>query len=232
MKHPEPWTGKGNSADARHFLAAFHNWASQQAGDLNTWDAVGNQWLKDEQKWISAVLNLMGEDAKTWALPHLEELRAGRLPFTGIWANFERDFKSRFMPQDIADMAREAIKKIKQGKMSVAEYQAQFDQYTPQSGWSDNDHRTRFYDRLNEHVKDALSLTDRPICTFTELRSSALALDTRLRQRDSEKKGNPLSSHDTPKKATHSDAMDIDTSRQQPSAIPTKLQRQERNTKQ
>jgi antibiotic biosynthesis monooxygenase (ABM) superfamily enzyme len=66
----------------------------------------------------------------------------------------------RFAPLDTAEAAREVLKKIRQGKQSVAEYMAQFDQYTGQTGWSDADHRQQFYDRLAEVVKDGLALTD------------------------------------------------------------------------
>jgi hypothetical protein len=33
---PKPWDGKSGSAEARHFLAAFHNWAFGQGDSLNT----------------------------------------------------------------------------------------------------------------------------------------------------------------------------------------------------
>ena len=52
------------------------------------------------------------------------------------------------------------MKALKQGKSSVAEYISKFDQYVQQTGWSDADHRTRFYDGLTENIKDALTLTD------------------------------------------------------------------------
>ena len=42
----------------------------------------------------------------------------------------------------------------------MAEYISKFDQYVQQTGWSDADHRTRFYDGLTEGVKDALTFTD------------------------------------------------------------------------
>ena len=32
---PKPWDGKGDSAAARHFLAAFANWASSQKEKMN-----------------------------------------------------------------------------------------------------------------------------------------------------------------------------------------------------
>jgi Retrotransposon gag protein len=157
----------------------------------------------------------MEEDAKTWALPHLESLQKGTAPFSGQWSVFEKEFTARFMPHDVAEAAKEAIKKIKQGKNSVAKYEAEFSQYSPQTGWSQPDLRDRMYDGLSDRVKDALALSDRPIKTYSELSASARIVDERIRQRDSEKKGHPANTSSN-SQARHPDAMDIDASRQQP----------------
>ena len=111
-------------------------------------------------------------------------------------------------------MARDALKKIKQNKMSVAKYQSMFDQYSKQTGWSDNDHRQRFYDGLTDCIKDALLLTNLPIETLEELHKAMQSINQCLRQRDAEKKGgsyNPT----MPGKAHESDAMQVDASHQQ-----------------
>ncbi len=215
VSKPKPWDGKGGSTEARHFLAAFNNWGFGQERAMNTLDPATNTWHREEQKWIQAVINHMEGDARTWALPHLEELlNLRRAPFGGAWATFESEFTKRFIPLDISETARDALKKIRQNKMSVAEYQSMFDQYSKQTGWSDNDHRQRFYDGLTDRIKDALSLTNLPIDTLDELRTAARSIDQRLRQRDAEKKGgsyNPTTSG----KTHESDAMQVDASRQQ-----------------
>ena len=215
VSKPKPWDGKGGSTEARHFLAAFNNWGFGQERAMNSLDPATNTWHREEQKWIQAVLNHMEGDARTWALPYLEELlKLRRAPFGGNWATFESEFTKRFIPLDISETARDALKKIKQSKMSVAEYQSMFDQYSKQTGWSDNDHRQRFYDGLTDRIKDALSLTNLPIETLEELRTAARSIDQRLRQRDAEKKGgsyNPTTSG----KTHESDAMQVDASRQQ-----------------
>ena len=99
VAHPKAWTGKGGSAEARHFLAAYHNWASSQGEGLNNYDRARNLFIVNEKRCISAVLNLMDEDACTWALPYLEELGRGKLPFKGSWPDFEVAFTQQFMPQ-------------------------------------------------------------------------------------------------------------------------------------
>ena len=62
---PKPWDGKGDSAAARHFLAAFANWATSQKEKMNRQTTFG-VWVKIDMDWIQATLNLMEGDARTW----------------------------------------------------------------------------------------------------------------------------------------------------------------------
>jgi hypothetical protein len=84
IPHPKAWDRKGGSAEARHFLAAFHNFASAQGTSLNGLDAMTGMWTSVPGRWIQAALNLMEADARTWALPYLEEIQAGNMPFGGV----------------------------------------------------------------------------------------------------------------------------------------------------
>ena len=212
VARPKAWTGKGGSTEARHFLAAYCNWASSQGEGLNDYDAVRNVFIINEKWWISAVLNLMDKDAHTWALPYLEELGRGKLPFKGDWAEFEATFMQRFMPQDLQEVAHEALKNIKQGKQTVVEYMSKFDQYTMQTGWSDADHRTQYYNSLSDKVKDSMAITDRPIATFEELRKVALIPDQQICQREAKKKGQTFSNMSQGTSSCHPDAMEVDAS--------------------
>ena len=83
IARPAAWDGKGDSAAARHFLAAFSNWAYAQKDQMNVKLANG-QWHRRDMNWIQAVLNLMSGEARTWALPTLEDLRDGRDPYRGV----------------------------------------------------------------------------------------------------------------------------------------------------
>ena len=145
--------------------------------------------MRNHVKWITAILNLMEDEAQTWALPYLEDLLQGGSPFTGDYDNFVATFNKHFAPHDSVKTARDVLKHIKQGKNSVVEYQARFDQFTSQTGWSDADHHTRFYDGLSEAIKDSLAITDRPIGTLTELKKAAQVSDQRMRQQLAEKMG-------------------------------------------
>ncbi len=209
---PLQWDGKQGSTEARHFLAAFTNWAGGSEGAMNTWDAGNNRWNKDEPKWIRAILNLMVDDARTWALPYLEKIGTVNPPFAGSWVDFKTAFEKHFMPLSTTQTARDALKAIRQGSRSVAEYMSKFDQYTSQTGWSADDHRQRFYDGLSDRIKDALPLTAMAVATFDELRSAAQTLDQRMRQRDAEKKGGKGATYHT---TTHDpDAMQVDATKQ------------------
>jgi hypothetical protein len=105
VTRPKAWDGKSGSVEARHFLAAFHNWAFGQGDTLNTWIPAANHHQRHNGKWIQAVLNLMEGDARTWALPHLEIIKTGAIPFNTDWTQFKREFDKRFIPLDIAEAA-------------------------------------------------------------------------------------------------------------------------------
>ena len=40
VSKPKAWNGKGGSMEARHFLAAFYNYAQNEGETLNDWDAA------------------------------------------------------------------------------------------------------------------------------------------------------------------------------------------------
>jgi hypothetical protein len=108
---PKAWDGKGGSAEARHFLAAFHNFASAQGTSLNVLDTTTGMWTSVPGCWIQAALNLMEADTRTWALPYLEEIQAGNMPFGGVWQTFLDHFTRRFAPLNTEDSARDALKR-------------------------------------------------------------------------------------------------------------------------
>jgi hypothetical protein len=219
VPQPKAWDSKGGSVEARHFLTAFYNYGSSLGESMNSYDELMGLWHPNHRHWIQTALNLMEGDARTWALPYLEDVSHGNTPFRADWALFTDVFLKRFAPLDSSESARAALKAIKQGKGSVVEYIANFDQYTLQTGWSDADHRQCFYDGLNEKVKDYLAISNKPSASFVDCRKVVQDIDQRLRQREGEKKGH--SSTPTQQSSAgpskHPDAMDIDASRQEAS---------------
>ena len=99
------WNGKGGSVEARHFLAAFANYAGNEGDTLNDWDAINSRWIQNDERWIAAALNLMEDEARTWALPYLELLAQGLLAFQGDYSHFIQAFLKRFAPLDTTEAA-------------------------------------------------------------------------------------------------------------------------------
>ena len=100
--------------EARHFLAAFFNYTQNEGDTLNDWDTAINDWQQNDDKWIAAILNLMEDKARTWALPYLETIASGRNPFSGLYWLFMEAFTKQFAPLDTTEAVREALKSIKQ----------------------------------------------------------------------------------------------------------------------
>ena len=185
---PKPWDGKGDSAVAQHFLAAFANWATSQKEKMNQQTTFGI-WVKTDIDWIQAALNLMEGDAHTWCLPALEKLRQDEKPYDSRWSKFEDEFTKRFIPQDPGEATREALKCLYQGKHSVAEYKAKFEEHSSLMGGSKADLRSCFYDELSDSIKDALAISDCSTEAYESLVDAAQVLDICLRQCQAEKKG-------------------------------------------
>ena len=49
VARPKAWSGKGGSVEARHFLAAFANYAGNEGDTLNDWDPVSSRWLQNDE---------------------------------------------------------------------------------------------------------------------------------------------------------------------------------------
>ena len=62
-------------------------------------------WIQNDERWIAAVLNLMEEEARTWALPYLELLAQGLLAFQGDYSYFVQAFLKRFTSLDTTEAA-------------------------------------------------------------------------------------------------------------------------------
>jgi hypothetical protein len=136
------------------------------------------------------------------------------MPFAGLWATFVDHFSHQFAPLDTADAVRDALKKVRQKNGTVAEYTSLFDQYSAQTGWSLVDLRQRYYDGLNDCVKDRLSEIPTPPADLADLQAAVQNIDQHWQQREAEKKGGTITI--SPSQGTTSDpnAMQVDATRQ------------------
>ena len=95
VARPKPWNGKGGSVEAQHFLAAFSNYVGNEGDTLNDWEPLMNSWILNDERWIAAVLNLMEDEAYTWALPHPESLARRGVAFSNHYQYFVNAFTKR-----------------------------------------------------------------------------------------------------------------------------------------
>ena len=129
----------------------------------------------------------MQDDAALWATPAIEELTTGNTPFEGSWTQLRQQFKARFETVDEAVDAKECLRILWQGSLTIPEYTACFKELANHTGYSMPDLRDRFYEHLSTTIKDELVHTARPIGTLEELIIATTDIDLRIRQRCAER---------------------------------------------
>lgn len=209
VTRPTAFDGEGDGSEARFFLAAFANWA-QASGRILNRSAANGQWVKDEQKWIAAALNLLSDKARSWALPSLEKVAKGQQAYSS-WSDFEDAFRKRFEPVDVLRAAQVAIKALRQGAGSVEAYKAKFDEHAPRCQYPDNVLAEIFYHALTDRVKDVMLGITHDKQVLDSVSKAALEAGERIRQRDGEKRygGSTLDKG----KSSAGEPMEIDASR-------------------
>ncbi|EJF55521.1 hypothetical protein DICSQDRAFT_17170, partial [Dichomitus squalens LYAD-421 SS1] len=185
VQKPSPFKGK-QGGEARRFLAAFTLWAMSQGSTLNHVDAMGNTISACNDQWIWAVLSFMQDSAALWATPAIEEITQGTTPFKGLWTEFRTQFKARFETVDEAVDAKERLRTLWQGSMTVPEYTARFNELSTCTGYSKADLRDRFYEHPADSIKDELVHTARPIASLEDLITVPSNIDIHVRQRHAE----------------------------------------------
>lgn len=222
---PTPFNGKCSGAEAQHFLAAFSNWAMSTGKLLNDRDTLSGKIIANDEKWIQSVLNFLTDDARSWALSHLEKIANGEVPFR-CYLDFMAAFRKRFKPVDGQMTARDIIKHLKQNTLLVAQYKAKFNEQSPRTNWSDSDLREQFYDNLSSRIKDMMVYMDDDIFSLNGCYKVALRINTRIWAREAEKAGKlvtsmNLTNRHTATPAADSNAMDIDATRMQSTVTKT-----------
>lgn len=223
----KPATFNGTrGADARRFIAAFTIWAESLGREMQEKDASGN-WVLCHSKFIRSAMSFLTDDAAIWATPHMESIANQVIPFDNDWRKFVVAFKLRFESVDESVDAKEALRALWQGRLTVAEYAAKFKEHAGRTGYSEADLHDRFYEHLSTEVKDALVHTEKPIATLADLEKVAVQVDYRIRQRKAEKAREqgrsttapkvhapvPSMPHISPFVAKDPNAMDIDATR-------------------
>jgi hypothetical protein len=129
------------------------------------------------QKWITACLVYLQEDAAIWAMPALEKLCKGQDPYSSDWQKFKEVFKLHFETTDELHDAPEYIKVLFRGTSTLAEYKAKFKEYKDRTGFSDTDLREHFYNYLALSIKDLLSNTEHAKEMYDKLVATCMVRD-------------------------------------------------------
>jgi len=215
VARPEPF--KTGAADCRRFIHAFTAWALEEGRPLNV-DRV-----RADKVWINSALSYMQGEAATWASQYLQAIQlhtensANKWPFDGgDWTKFLEALRLRFQATNDADAAQRELTTITQGKKTVAEYAARFQQVASRTGYSDADLMSRFKANLCDNSKVWLS-----VATF---RNKPKDLDTLIAiatECDADMRNVKSDTRSAPTAAVDPNAMEIDATRTQATRRPS-----------
>lgn len=162
----------------------------------------------------------MNGSAATWAGPYLQQIEAHTrdpkkdFPFESSWPKFAEAFKLRFQTTNDAELAVQAINKLKQGNLSVAEYSARFKTLAERGEFSWVDLKDKFKRGLAKEPRDwlanALSVKDPQ--TLDKLVGIAIKCEFEHKGPDTYRSSN----YSYSRPAEDPFAMDIDASRTTP----------------
>jgi hypothetical protein len=215
---------KTGATDARRFLAYFTMWARSQGPPLN--QNIGGAMVMQDEHWIQSALSLLSGEAAVWASTYINCIEAHHrdtanpktalFPFDGSWAEFVKQFQTRFLTADDAVAAQRELSNCTQGSDSVANYAGKFQQIAERTRYSDEDKMARFYDGLSSKAKDLMNLASvlKEPKTLAETIETAVKLEFKMRKNPNTQQSAP-SQPRAPAKDPY--AMEIDASRPGPS---------------
>lgn len=144
-KIPSPPDWDGERPGARNFLT----YCTSILRALK--DVLG--YKTDEEKILYVLFNMKNGKALTWAAGRMEIAERLNPPDYGTWADFQKDFKNSFI--SIADTtdARNELLMLKQGNLSVDEYNSQFNTLIMRCNYRDVDeHITTYRNGLKQSI--------------------------------------------------------------------------------
>lgn len=148
----KPQAFKGDDSEtARLFRHAFLVWVRANPRAFARRDAQGAPIIgangvpiHDDAKLIASALSFMQGPAGTWARPYIESVATGQAIFNNDWNLFVEAFKAKFEPVDATAEAKSKIQAMRQAGRNFSSYLAEFEMWSPRTGWSHLD----LYDRL------------------------------------------------------------------------------------
>lgn len=181
--------------------------------------AVNHDRFPDDISKVWFMLSYLKETAGKWAEPIITSATTHTpSPLLTNFNGFKAEFVKMFGQADKEGHAIRTLTRLRQTS-SAAEYKAQFVQIGADVPWDERSKMHQFRRGLKENVKDQLALIDPPT-NFEALTEMAIRIDTRLFERNEEKRNTgqafskssfqPFRSH-----PSRSDAMDIDTTKEE-----------------
>jgi hypothetical protein len=99
----------------------------------------------------------MEEEVGGWATPYRKEMGNSTTRFNRKWDDTVKVFQERFSVISVKESAHMQLRKICQGKSTVAQYRFHFEQYENKCGYSNGTLRKFYYAGLNELFKQRLT---------------------------------------------------------------------------
>ena len=154
--------------------------------------AEAESWLKrikrvfnmmhcgDEEKFDYAVY-LLQDDAYDWweTVPNSDAQ-----PQKLTWDNFQREFQDKYMPEIYRDEKQREFLNLKQGNMTVAEYEVKFTQlsrYASSMVATERDKCRRFEEGLKYEIR--IKITIGELRNFTNLRAAAIRVERLIKEK-------------------------------------------------
>ena len=185
VEKPKAFEGK-SSESARLFRTHFIVWARSQEGTFAARDANGmvkkeanGNIALDRKKIIPSALSFLTGNASIWARPHLKKIAENQNVFVGkdaagndspySWTEFIKQFHAKFEPQDAITEAKYVIQNMRQGNRTFADYLADFETWSPRTGWSEKDLFDRLKDGLAPKYIERIYLYSIRATTYTQI---------------------------------------------------------------
>ena len=129
----------------------------------------------EERQVNFAVFQFEGAARSWWNVVSAKWERE-QIPWT--WVNFEREFNVKFLPPIIQEKREDDFIKLKQGLLSVAEYEERFTKlfkFAPELVLTERKRIRRFIQGLNVEIQESLAAAQ--ITTFTDALDKAQRVD-------------------------------------------------------
>ncbi|WOH15373.1 hypothetical protein DCAR_0934911 [Daucus carota subsp. sativus] len=186
----EPQVVRRNAPVKRNYKELRKLGATDFYGTVDPTEA--ESWLKrtkrvfnmmhcgDEEKFDYAV-SLLQDDAYDWweTVPDSDAQ-----PPKLTWDDFQREFKDKYMPEIYRDEKQREFLNLKQGNMTVAEYEVKFTQlsrYASSMVATERDKCRRFEEGLKYEIRSKITIGE--LRSYTDLRAAAIRAERLIKEK-------------------------------------------------